>query len=221
LKRPELGAGTFSDAGLTSVYQAIESGEIDAFVDTVQTLAEAFVSGRIDYVAGDAVEGYNPTHDLCRYLIDAAIAVAEKNRNRRVTNYEFLLVGRPDACPESLRDDAIQVELDEAALQRKLTAAYQYGELKAEVDAAVQKFGITMFRTEYLLPASPSAALNKFNESVPYYETYGQQQVGAGHYNRVIRYAEHVAPLVQSLRETLDVALPSRPPVTRHAQIKV
>ncbi|MGH8058848.1 MAG: hypothetical protein ACREOH_16680, partial [Candidatus Entotheonellia bacterium] len=33
----------------------------------------------------------------------------------------------------------------------------------------------------------------------PFYEHYGQKQVAAGHYHRVLRYDEHIAPLAEAL----------------------
>ena len=34
-----------------------------------------------------------------------------------------------------------------------------------------------------------------------YYETYGERQVAAGHYRTVIRYDEHVRPLIHALQQ--------------------
>jgi hypothetical protein len=38
--------------------------KLDLFLDLVQELAAALMRERIDYVVGDAVEGYNPSHDV-------------------------------------------------------------------------------------------------------------------------------------------------------------
>jgi hypothetical protein len=34
---------------------------------------------------------------------------------------------------------------------------------------------------------------------VPYYETYGEQRVAAGAYDRVLRFREHLLPLADAL----------------------
>src|SRR6266566_9892970 len=47
-------------------YAAILNHEFDFFIRLAKELGEAFVAERIDYVAGDAFEGYNPMHDVCR-----------------------------------------------------------------------------------------------------------------------------------------------------------
>src|ERR1700704_6172162 len=55
--------GRFTDA---AAYAAILNHEFDLFIGLAGELCEAFVAERIDYVAGDASEGYNPLHDVCR-----------------------------------------------------------------------------------------------------------------------------------------------------------
>jgi hypothetical protein len=35
----------------------------------------------------------------------------------------------------------------------------------------------------------------------PFYETYGEKQVAAGHYAKVLRYREHVRPIEEALRK--------------------
>src|SRR6267142_5714397 len=73
-------------------YAAILSHEFDLFVQLARELAGAFVAERIDYVAGDAFEGYNPMHDACRLVVDAAVTVANRMRGHRVANFEFSLI---------------------------------------------------------------------------------------------------------------------------------
>jgi hypothetical protein len=41
--------------------------------------------------------------------------------------------------------------------------------------------------------------LEAMEQDPPYYERYGEQQVAAGHYDRVIRYRAHIQPLMQAL----------------------
>src|SRR6266699_30347 len=49
------------------------------------------VDERIDYVVGDAFEGHNPGHDLCRVIIDAAAELAGR-AGQRVACLDFPLV---------------------------------------------------------------------------------------------------------------------------------
>src|SRR5438045_2417004 len=55
------------------IYSAIMGQEFQLFIDLAEELAAALLSDQIDYVVGDAQEGYNPAHDLCRLIINAAI----------------------------------------------------------------------------------------------------------------------------------------------------
>jgi len=190
------------------VYALILAGNVRPLAAAAHELAGAWRSERSDYVVGDAIEGYNPSHDLCRHVVNAALALVGKQTGLVLGNYDFLLAGRPDKCPEDLREGAIRVDLDEAALQRKLTAANNYQELKAEVETALKKFGSSPFLTEYLRPARTCL----FNPSgaIPYYESYGEKQVAAGLYEHVIRYSKHIQPLVHALWDDLGLPLPAR-----------
>ena len=55
--------GRLTDA---SAYAAILNHEFDLFIDFARELSEAFVNEGIDFVAGDALEGYNPMHEIGR-----------------------------------------------------------------------------------------------------------------------------------------------------------
>jgi hypothetical protein len=108
------------------VYSAILNGDAERFAGIVEALAEAFVNERIEYVVGDAAEGYNVTHDMCRVMIGAAVELAEHRYGHRVGNFDFAVVGPPDECADELRDDAILLQLDDEAFDRKVKAALGY-----------------------------------------------------------------------------------------------
>lgn len=120
------------------VYSAILNGDAELFADFVEELAQAFADERIEYVVGDAAEGYNVTHDLCRVMIGSAVDMAERRYGRRIANYDFAVVGPPDECPDEFRDESIWLELDDAAFDRKLKAARSYTpKLATDVEAAL------------------------------------------------------------------------------------
>src|SRR3954469_20290175 len=56
-----------------AVYAAILARDISAFSDLVRELAQDLAQSRVEYVVVDAIEGYNPTHDLCHYIAKAAV----------------------------------------------------------------------------------------------------------------------------------------------------
>ena len=62
-------------------------------------------------------------------------------------------------------------------------------------------FGSEPFGTEYLRRHDPwTAAAGEHSGGRPFYETYGEQRVSSGHYQQVIRQAEHLEPVQRALR---------------------
>ena len=106
-------------------------------MDLVDKLAAAILHDQVDCIAGDAEEGYNPGHDTCRLIINAAVKLVNRKSSKPIRNYDFTLVGPPDQCPEDLRDHSLWLNLDDEAFARKLSAARNYPELQAEVETAL------------------------------------------------------------------------------------
>jgi hypothetical protein len=162
----------------------------------VDQLAARMMRNNIECIAGDAAEGYNPAHDICRLVIDAAARLAKRTTQARIANYDFALVGAPGYCPDELRSNALWLNLGDDAFDRKISAARNYSELQAEVDAALN--GAHDFRVECLRPVN-SHGNNSAEHEKPFYEEYGERQVKAGFYSDVLRYREHMLPLAEAL----------------------
>ena len=211
--------GEMSDVEL---YTAALDHDHSRFTRVVDELASMLLREQIECVVGDAEEGYNPGHDICRLIINAAVRLANLTGRRRIANYDFTLVAPPGHCPEPLRADSLRLELDEAAFARKLASARNYPELQAEVEAALSGAGSVGlrehadlarrsgsdfggagapdFRVEWLRPVDARVeSARPFTGERPFYEEYGERQVAAGHYTRVLRYREHVLPLTRAL----------------------
>ena len=117
------------------VYEAILNGDAELFAQLVEELAQAFVKEQIEYVVGDAAEGYSVTHDICRVMIDAAIELAESQNSQRIANLDFLLVGDAEDLP---KEGAFTLHLDDDAFARKINAALAYSPtLAQDVEAAL------------------------------------------------------------------------------------
>jgi hypothetical protein len=186
--------GRFTDAEL---YAAIRLGDAAGLLRFARELAAALSAGAIHTVVGDALEGFNPGHDLCRFLVNVAVSLIQRRTGRELENYDFLLDGSSEHHPHA---SDLRVELDEAALRRKLAAADRYPELKGEADAALARFGPREFRTETLRRVSDvRQGLAGMAQEPPDYERYGEMRVRAGYYDRVIRFRDDVLPLVRSL----------------------
>lgn len=199
--RPGPVLGRFSDRDL---YRILLEGDLAQIELVVHELAAALAAGDVTQVACDAIEGYNPSHDLCRVVTDAAAAIAGRRTGRTIRVFDFLLEAPPDsdvASPSSSRADAIRLELIESALERKLEAARSYPEMAFEVERNLEQHGTAAFAIECLRPAVADFDLEALFPGLPFYETYGERQVAAGHYRSVLRFREHFLPIARALRE--------------------
>jgi hypothetical protein len=184
-------------------YAAILNHDFDLFVGLANELCGAFIVQGIDFVAGDALEGYNPMHDVCRLVINAAATVAGHMRGHGVANFEFPLIGEPGALHKSPPADGICRQLDDDAFARKMAAAKGYAELAGEVHATLDRTSIDALRVECLHPVDHGQGQYSCDHP-PFYELHGEQQVAAGYYQQVLRYSEHISPLAEALERYVE-----------------
>ena len=215
--------GQFSD---TDLYNAVLNFDHRCFTDLVDQLVVALVRDRVDFIAGDAEEGYNPAHDICRLVVNAAVRLASRKSANKIGSYDFTLVGSPGRCSDDVRRHSLWLNLDDVAFTRKLSAACNYPELQAEVQAAIHgvedgrmhpdlaqrarsDFGTTdvnHFRVECLRPVDVNRNTS-WTDDRPFYEDYGERQVRSGYYDHVLRYREHMLPLAAALNSHVERAM--------------
>jgi len=213
--------GSMTDQEL---YAAALDFKHDRFTGYVDELASLLMREEIDCIAGDAAEGYNPAHDICRLIINAAVRLANSVRRQPIKNFDFNLIGPRDECPSTVAAGALFVNLDEQALARKLAAARNYPELQAEVTAALSGAGTAAFQQhpdlrgqaasgfggtsseQFAVECLRPVEVDAFAEErpTPFYELYGERQVSAGHYTRVLRYREHMLPLSEAINSHIQ-----------------
>jgi len=198
--------GVVSDA---DVYRAILDGRTSLFLDILEALSTSFVRNEIDCVAGDASEGFNPTHDLCRTLINAAVVMAERATGKKIANYEFCLTEWEQNCVAPHDGRCVHLCLEDELLNRKVEAAENYSELRDEVQKALAQRGKEYFRTECLRKVS-EIAVEQPSTDKPFYEIWGERRVAESEYERVIRYGEHVHPIMAAIQQRC--ARPTRAP---------
>lgn len=179
------------------VYNAILNRDFAVFIKLAREVAQVLTDEKVSYVAGDSAEGYNPTHDVCRLVICAAVELANRSRVNEVKDFDFQLTG---AANGSSGNHDLRIELDDDAFARKLDVARSYAGLEAEVDEALNTNSERAFRVECLRPVTNYADIFG-RDAKPYYEEYGERRVAEGKYGHVIRYREHVLPLAEALRE--------------------
>lgn len=188
--------GRFTDK---EIYQHIFQKDIGVFRTLAHELASAMAALQIEMVAGDSNEGFSPTHDLCRYLINAAVKIYSKQSGKHLPNYEFYLEAAPHKFPEEKKDELISIQLNDDEFERKYQAARQYPELAFELNRFLEKFGKRPFQTEYLWPAVLCGNPVGWKGALPDYEITGRQRVVNEVYDAVITYQDHMLPLAKQL----------------------
>lgn len=188
--------GAMSDRQL---YRAILEGQRDLFVELAEELAIELQREGVTYVVGDAAEGFNPGHDMCRLILNAALLCIEATSGRRLKNMEFTLERPPQECPAGDRDQSILLTLDDEAYRRKVEAARGYPEMAAEIDRTLARNDAADFRTECCLPVRYDFNFESRFLQPCFYEKHGEKQVATGYYSQVIRFRDHFAPLATYL----------------------
>lgn len=123
----------------TQVYDALLKKDFSFFIGIADELAEEFIRNEIEYVVGDADEGYTPAHEVCRLLTNAAVEISRRRTKRQIANFEFAVIGSPEECPAAIRDQAIWVHLDDEAFSRKISAARDFNsKLALDIEAALR-----------------------------------------------------------------------------------
>jgi len=90
--------GAVSDREL---YAAILSGGTEWLSAMATSLCDSLIRRDIRVVAGDALEGFNPAHDLCRHLIDAVVHRCQRV-GHLVENFAFALDAPPGTADHDL-----------------------------------------------------------------------------------------------------------------------
>jgi hypothetical protein len=75
--------------------------------------------------------------------------------------------------------------------------------MRAEVAAALGRYGRQAFATECLGPATAPSPTMRFEEELPYYQRYGETRVREGRYADIIRYRDHVRPVAVAIADAL------------------
>ena len=188
--------GRFTDKEL---YNIIREKNKEPLIHLLDDIISDMEIHKINAFAGDALEGYNPTHDLCRYMINAINRIFGLKTGKEIPNFEFSLDGPPHKSPGRSIGEPIQLDLNEEDLGRKFVAAHNYPELLEEVKKVLELYGKSPFRTEYLWPVEHPDDYQSWIMDKPFYETWGKQKVNSGTYKDLITYQGHLKPLAEFL----------------------
>jgi len=180
--------GAFSDE---EMYDAMIRGDVSRVATVVESIAAMLVKHRVRSVIADAIEFYNPTHDLCAVIATLAAACAQVDARVRIQRYDY-------AVTQAATGNGIVLELDEADVERKIAAAYRFENLTNDVNELLANVGRDEIAREVIRPIDASIALPALSRK-PHYEIRGEERVLAGRYRTVLRYEQHFVRFVDAL----------------------
>jgi hypothetical protein len=193
----------FGDYTDRELYVAMLEGDSAPFIEMTASVVSVLRRGQYRTVVADPLEGYNPTHDLCRVIVDTAIRCVSRTCGRTIRNYDYALTGMSDIRGSAA---SIVMRLPAKVRERKIAAAIGYSELFAEVAVAVEREGRRAYDEEILRRIAADGSDRVAYRTAPFYETYGEQQCAAGRYANVIRHDEHFLPMAWAVMESIEPA---------------
>lgn len=181
------------------IYDLILSNSIDSFLRSKSVLKEFILEQKYRVIVGDALEGFNPSHDLCRYLINSIVIEMEKENKVKIENYDFFQDDvRKNQTSDKKTGDII-LELNEDELQKKMDACINYPKIKSEVDKFVSNFGKDFFALEFFRKINDPTKIVGWDTDFPYYEEFGRKRIAEGTYKQLISFDTHMMKLAQAL----------------------
>lgn len=172
-------------------YAALLSGNAAPFAEALDRIAAEAARLVPTLVVTDAVDGYNPMHDLC-----AALGAALRNRlaaaGASLRHLASMAVDQKNPPPP-----AECLHLDHEAVRRKWAAVTAYTPLadEARTVLAARPDALqveTLREADFVWPA----------DWTPGWEEIGRARVTAGRYNNAISYARHVRPIAVAIGAT-------------------
>lgn len=171
--------GYFTD---TQIYEHILTGTTGPFVELRNKIQRLLIAHDIDTVFGDACEGFNPSHDLCRYMINNCVSrIAQLPPYKTISNYDFLLSSfEPQGH--------FKITLDENDKQSRDALINAYPEIKHEIELAKKHApDESVFNYESIRKVT-DVSLKKWTTDAPFYETYAQKKIREGKYSSIITF---------------------------------
>ncbi|HEU4788870.1 MAG TPA: hypothetical protein VFS71_04225 [Flavobacterium sp.] len=185
----------FTDIELYNIVLEQDLSEIFSYKNS---LKDMIIKNKYDVIVGDALEGFNPTHDICRYLINGIISDLSINHNlTAILNYDFVLDSAPNNVSFDDNIEGLSLKLSDEEFKMKINAAMSYPELKYEVDIAIEKYGKEVFLWESFGKVTDLNQISNWSDVKPYYEEFGEKRVTEGSYSTIITFEKHIKPIAE------------------------
>lgn len=196
------GQATFLDHSEASFYTALLAGDAAFFTAVAERVRHGLAAPAPRQVFCDAVEFYNPLHDLALPIVAAAL------RGSDAALFEVPLVYQEVAAaesyvvqrlPPSRRGAQIALRLDDAELAAKCHARdLGYRMLQRQMGPVVSQLSDTHLATEIVAPAATAPA-PPGPDCVLRYEWRAQRLLAQGAIERAITWSAHYRPLASVL----------------------
>lgn len=178
------------------LYDIILNQNLHEFESYRNDLVKVVTENNYDMIVGDALEGFNPTHDICRYLINGIVFGLENpSRQNKILNYDLILDAAPNNVSSNQNQKGLSIELSEEEFEMKYAAAMDYPELKFEVEYAIQEYGKEVFGWESFGFVNNYLEIKNWDSEKPYYEEFGEKRVKEGAYKNIITFENHIKPI--------------------------
>ena len=187
---------TFKPFTDKELYTIILTGNLTKIKQVKTELLKLVKDNEYNEIYGDALEGFNPTHDICRYLINGIVRNLEKsNPSKTILNYDFVLEKAPNVLSQKSNINNLFFELSPLELEMKIKASLNYPELKIEIEMAIERFGINAFSRECYSRITDLKQISNWENQQPYYEEIGKKRVASGIYKNCIEFEKHMQPI--------------------------
>lgn len=171
-------------------YDSILNHRSELFINVINTIVDDIPAGHRIQIVSDAVDGYNPMHDL-------AWAFGQSIHNR-LAHHNVVI---PNLCSAAIPNvdgkTEVSIQLDAEARKRKIASVQGYTPLADEAKRVLE-LDPTAFDQETLI----SQNFDWREDHSPQWETIGKDRVASGLYQDCITYNEHVRPMLQLLFDT-------------------
>lgn len=169
-------------------YAAILNADTTMFEKMVDALVQSAAAQDSVLIVSDAVDGYNPMHDLCE-AVAATAASTLRRQGRNATH----LVARAVSGGDN-GDIITDIRLNDEAQARKQAAIDAYTPLAEEVRRLLEEEPGALASEQLRRPAFEWPT-----RWSPSWESVGASRVATNKYVQRIEYARHIRPLALAL----------------------
>ncbi len=193
----------FFDYPEATFYAALLDGDLPFFRDVAGRVGESLAALDPEHVLCDAIELYNPVHDLTLPLVRAALGP------RKASIYEIpLIYQKPQAdevydvqrLPPTERDRRMGLRLTPVEVNVKVDARDAiYTELKSQLGAVLDALPREQLAEEEIASATATLPESLNGDRVLRYEWRGRRLQARGVFQRTITWADHYLPVARAL----------------------